>query len=48
MMKRLIVILASFVLMSFVIAQKPADYDDLLNGMYNNTVEFITVEDLTN
>ena len=47
-MKRLIVILASFVLISFVIAQKPANYNDLLNGMYNNTVELITVEDVTN
>lgn len=47
-MKRLIILISLFSVTSFLAGQKPADYDDQLKAMYNNTVELITVDDLSN
>ena len=48
MMRRLMIMMTAFGLMSFVIGQKPANYDDQLKGMYKKTVDLISVDDLSN
>jgi len=46
-MKRLMIITILIGLMVFVYGQKPANYDDQVKAMYKNTVEVITVADLS-
>lgn len=47
MMKRLMILIAVFGLVGFVTGQKPAGYNDQLGKMYKNSVELITVDDLS-
>ena len=48
MMKRLIILIVVSGLVGFVAGQKPVNYDDQLKEMYKNTVELISVDDLSN
>jgi rhodanese-related sulfurtransferase len=45
-MKRLMLLLSIFGIAVFAFGQKPPEYDDQLKGMYKNTVELITVNEL--
>lgn len=45
-MKRLMLLISVFGIAAFAFGQKPPDYDDQLKGMYKNTVELITVNEL--
>ncbi len=47
MKKRLIILITVFGFIGSVIGQKPADYDEQLKGMYKNTVELISVDELS-
>jgi len=46
-MRRLILIITLIGLMASAYCQKPTNYDDQLKGMYKNTIELISVEDLS-
>lgn len=47
-MKSLILFISLFCVTSFLAGQKPADYDFQLKAMYQNSVELISVDDLSN
>lgn len=47
MVSRLIIFISLFSVIGILAGQKPADYDEQLKAMYKNTVELITVNDLS-
>lgn len=47
-MRRLIILMVALGFVGNVVGQKPTNYDEHLKGLYKNSVELITVEDLSN